>query len=61
MSSNYTLPVECERSGFYQALYRSGSSNGDCLFSCFFVLEVEEVRESVLRMEFSVYCEFLHG
>ena len=53
--SVFTLQVQCESSGFYQAFYYNALDNGTCLFSCFFPIEVEETREEVLREDFSAY------
>ena len=35
--------------------------NGTCLYSCIFLIEVEEVRDSVLLEEFSAYRKLLFG
>lgn len=53
--SIFTLQVQCESSGLYQAFYHSALDNTTCLFSCFFPIEVEETREDILREDFSTY------
>lgn len=57
--STYNLSVECGKSGLYQVLYKDRNDNdgSNCVYSCQFLIEVVEVREEVLRDEFSVYRE----
>lgn len=52
-NTSYLLSVSCSQSGFYQAIYRG--QDGSCVYRCSFFVEVEEIRESVLRNVFSVY------
>ena len=55
--SIYPLPVYCNRTGFYKAFYED--VNNTCIYSCLFLVEVEEVRNDVLEQEFSAYRTFL--
>ena len=56
-STTYPLSVHCNRSGHYQAFYFE-LENDTCIISCFFIVEVEEVRREILKVEFSVYRKF---
>ena len=57
-SSTYPLSVYCNRTGLYQAFYIDVVNNS-CIYSCLFLVEVEEVRNDVLQQEFSAYRKCL--
>lgn len=49
------LPGGCGTEGSYQALYFNVNNNMSCLSSCYFFIQVTEVREDILMVEFSKF------